>query len=510
MKELICKKINLKLLLFISFILIIIIFSFVKVKASEVEFTEPITDETCISDDLSVLGIDISPYKVNEKTSKVNKVYVIAVGESYNADNNRIDTYLYFYVPFNCSNNIAFNSINYKINNSEVMTYYLPMIEWDEKNCIASNHLFKVKSFSINEFKTFDININSISYTIGNDINECLSDFSCNVSCNFIKSDNSIHYYISSKYDKTILIDEIQVVKIRLLDKNLFNSWNDFWDRIWANKTDYYDFYFYNFNMPDNVYFDDITYSKFRYDYFVVEGEKNTFSNIIDDYENIISSELKEKEYYAYDKNGHTITTTCDINNEKVEMTIPIFYLGNRVRDNQFGELKEAYDINDIDDKLFEYDCSILLDTTSAQKESISRNVLGTGVVVGEHYIETKFDNIELLELNYEYQGKEYKCQVVSKPIETSEIENIEPNEKNETLDFFNDWINVLNDFKNSDFVSWFMNNYPNSLYLIILLVIMIPVLIALLPSIITALIKLLISIISLPIKALKMILKRN
>lgn len=502
----------LKLNIVIFVCLMIITSLFIKVGAKQTEFIEPITDETCITDDLNVLGVDTSSYKVSSKTIGFNKIYVVAVGESYNPSLNEIAIYLYFFIPFNYLNveDISFVSVDYKLNSETLKSFSFDNVKWNDMNYDSEKQLFKIKAFSINDFKTFNLSITNISYSIGEEENKCSSDFKCNVSCNFIQSDNMIHYYILSDYDKTIIIDDIQVVKIRLKDKNLWNGWNDFWDRLWTDKTDYFDFYFYNFNMPDDIKYDDIVYSKFNYDYYKVEGAKNTVFSMIDEYENIVSIESKEKEYYAYDMAGHKVTKTCNINNESVEMTLPIFYLGNRVLDSQFGELTRLYETSDIDSKLFDYDCSILLDTTSAQTQRISRSVMGQAMNVGYYYVETKFDNIELLELNYKYDGKEYECQVVSKVIDDSEVEKIEPKEKNDFYDFMNDFIELFNSIKNSDLATWFVGNFPNSLYLIIMIIILLPIILSFMPNIIVALFKLIVKFVTLPLKALKLIIKRN
>ena len=94
--------------------------------------------------------------------------------------------------------------------------------------------------------------------------------------------------------------------------------------------------------------------------------------------------------------------------------------------------------------------------------------------------------------------------------IDDSEVEKIEPKEKNDFYDFMNDFIELFNSVKNSDLATWFVGNFPNSLYLIIMIIILLPIILSFMPNIIVALFKLIVKFVTLPLKALKLIIKRN
>ena len=126
----------------------------------------------------------------------------------------------------------------------------------------------------------------------------------------------------------------------------------------------------------------------------------------------------------------------------------------------------------------------------------------------------TRLDDIQLLELHYVSNGSLYKAKVISEPIQEEDVTGIDVNKddlpKKETNNFFEELINIFDDLENNEFINWFISNLPNSLYISILIIILIPVFISFIPSFITVLIKLLMRLISLPIKALKTVLRRN
>ena len=179
---------------------------------------------------------------------------------------------------------------------------------------------------------------------------------------------------------------------------------------------------FYNFNFPDHIEYDDVLYAKFQYD--VVSYQETTTSNIVNG-TNKTSNEIgREKVISEYNQSSNVL----QVNKNSVQLEFPTFYLGNRIKDKQFGSL----DLNSYDSS-FDYDCSVLLGSTY---RTCQLKMPYPAYKCVDSY--DKLDEIEILELHYENDGIVYKCQMAGGKVDTEkpndDYEPINPGKDDESL----------------------------------------------------------------------------
>lgn len=458
-------------LLFISLFLILTLN--ITVSATELTYNNPITDDSTIVDDFKVLGLEISDYYIPEAYDYY-KFYVVGVGES--CEDNIFQTYFYLYNP-TILNAVPQLSITY--NGSR--TCDLNIVEYDE-----THGLIKAVGFSYPYIADYVIqvwNIKSVSYEI--DEGSVESDpiperVERNSKSNFIAelkhnaTDGSIN--IELKFNTLIILEEYEAFRVVVRqDDNFINNWNKWW----SDSETVMSVYFYNFNFPERFKNTDIvrsavfSYTEVKYKYVY---KKDNISIINPTYSELVSSSeeatIIEQEYLPD-------TYVLRVNNYSQQLTFPTFYLGNRILDNQFGNLKMSEYSSD-----FNYDCSVLVGSSfeSIQTKSDFKTINGINL-----------KQIEMLELHFRCDGIEYKAQVVSTPVDPTPIIPDKPSAKKNLWEMF---------------VDWFLSNLPYSVILIILifvvLAVVIPVIIVLAPYIIKFIIwlfKIIIRIIILPFK---------
>lgn len=464
------------------FILATILFSITTIYAKEVEFTDPITDDTNILDDLDVLGVDISFYTTGTISQK--KAYVVAIGENYTLETDTIQTFMYFFIPYNFEdiNNVQFKKIDYILEGISNKTHLFEKQSWiDGKNYDSTHHLFKVKGFQLSRFASFEVEITKIQFedieysepiNSGYDADEYIStyesesSFKSNISCTINKENGQTLYSINNYFDMTIVIDDVEVVVVDISEdyKGIINllSGGEFVGPLSRLLGDYENkgicAYFYNFNIPDNVKIDSIEYAKFELDKYNVSGSGmfslDSFNNFTTPYKlwktvytNKVEERYKPNFYIEKDLEENIIhevypgDKTFKIGGNAYESKIENFYIGNRIIDNKLGSIDLESKKVDGDLSSFNMDCSILVDITEyvyQEKPSIH--------LYYDFEYET-LDNIELIELHYKYNGKLFKCQVVSDPVNSKDFNEVNVQPKNEVDDFFQ---NIFNFFKSN------------------------------------------------------------
>ena len=492
-----------KFYLFFLFLFSFISISSISVSAETIEYKNIITDESTIEEDFNILKLDLEDFFIPKKY-KVNKWYVVAMSESYVDD--KIQTYFYLYNPTLYKDNFPSLYIDYSINNVEdsfIVTKYL--------ECLDLKGIYKVKGFSYSYIKKVDILLTEIEhvlydYSVDLDPNEDVplierynfnTDFEANIEHSLLRNS----FNLELKYNSTLIIEEYDVVEIEIFEDNNFIN---FWDDLWSfGKDGTLLAYFYNFNFPDRIKPEKINYAKFYYVYeefeeVVLDGsawEDGTlkelgFNSRYVPYKNSLS---KEKIINEYNDDSKTLR----VNKNSQELTFPTFYLGNRIVDKQFGSLKV-----DLDSSYFDYDCSVLLDTTIKESNKLIEQIMGYGNHTATKYHYTTLNDIELLELKYTTDGVFYKCQVVNKPVDNEDIISGDATDNN-------------NDSGWDLFLEWFINNFPMSmayigllLALIIVGISLFPMMIPYIPKILITLFKVIKWLILLPFKILKSIIK--
>ena len=201
-----------------------------------------------------------------------------------------------------------------------------------------------------------------------------------------------------------LVIEDFLVVEENVTQNNTFKA---FITSVMPQQPTALNIYFYNFNFPDHIEYDKVTYAKFQYDYIscLVYDYNDLYEGLgYEDSYSELNRKTEIKEFYDEDK-------TLQVNDFSMELTFPTFYLGNRVEDNQFGDLE----ISNPED--FEYDCSILLGSAT----ETAFKMPGTLGPMGTRTVSNRFDEIEILELHYENDGILYKCQVAGGKVDTEE-----------------------------------------------------------------------------------------
>lgn len=511
------KKNDFNLKLYIVFILVIV-FTFiasVHVSADTIVYEDKIDENTTIQDDFKLLGLDYSSFHKSKKYLDNPEAYIIAMGETYLNDMSKenMQTFIYLYTPFEYEQ-IKSISFKYSVNDdSKTYTYEADGLI-NPFLYSSSNGLLKVNGFKYECSKNdkITIQLSSVTYRIKNVLTN--NDY-INVTHTFndgmmeenntdvfeaVCTHNEKTLQIDLQFNSTLIIDEYEAVCVPIYQDDTFiNKWNSGWSGEWNGL----DLYFYNFNFPDSIKVDSVEYAKFSYYYKHYYDIRHTSL-----FEDKTESKLLDTEFKVNEYSNET--KTVNVNKNSVVVDFPVFSLENRISSGQFDSytrIYESYKNN------FDYDCSVLIDTTTNTEKR--RSMQG---VTTFYYDYTRLDDIELLELHYVSNGSLYKAKVITEPIKEEDVNGTDITKddlpKKEADNPFTELLDIFNEFKNSEFVSWFMDNYPNTLYVAIAIVIgifiLMPIAIGLLPSFISGLIKLLIKLISMPFKALKLILKRD
>lgn len=414
--------------------------------ASELEYVNNIfTDETSIEDDFQNLQMDINDYyKPNYNYSKW---YVIAMSEAYANENYDIQTYFYIFNPTNPKiyedywqdlddvgeehyQRITDFKLKYTLSGTEKEGFFEVLsINYD-------HHIYKVKAFVYEYTSRAEIAISSVqNYTSEVNGLDFISESTFKATCNHSKLNG---FNVELDFNSTIIIDECKVVEVEVhQDDKFINNWNSFW----SGKDPSVLVYFYNFNFPKHIKYDEVVYAKFQYDYLTVYEKIWTHQEsyggewVPDDrYTEYNLKEIKDREKVVSEYNNES--KTIRVNKHSQELTFPTFYLGNRIKDKQFGDL-------DVEGQTesFNYDCSILLDSTYRIRRD-GYGGKGPSGKLNQHYMEldyTTLDQVELIELHYKNEGILYKCQVVSRPIQNEEFDKVTakpPNKENKFIEF--------------------------------------------------------------------------
>ena len=514
------KKNNFNLKLYIVFILFIVftLITSVHVSAETIVYEDKIDSNTTIQDDFKLLGLDYSSFHKSKKYLDNPEAYIIAIGETYindgsivvdNESKENMQTFIYLYTPFEYEQikNISFK---YSVNNESKTYIYEADGLINPFLYSTSNGLLKVNGFKYKCSKNdkITIQLSSVTYRIKNVLTN--NDY-INVTHTFndgLMEENNTDVFeavcthndktlqIDLQFKSTLIIDEYEAVCVPIYqDDNFINNWSSGWTGEWNAL----DLYFYNFNFPDSIKIDSVEYAKFSYYYKKYHDYKVTSL-----FENKTTTDLLETLFKVNEYSNST--KTINVNEKSVTVDFPVFSLENRISSGQFDKytrIYESYKNN------FDYDCSVLIDSTT----NVENRKSVQGILIQDFYY-TRLDDIQLLELHYVSNGSLYKAKVISEPIQEEDVTGIDVNKddlpKKESNNFFEELINIFDDLENNEFINWFISNLPNSLYISILIIILIPVFISFIPSFITVLIKLLMRLISLPIKALKTVLRRN
>lgn len=475
------------------------------------------TDETSIEDDFKLLNININEYY--KPKYNYGKWYVIGMSEGYvDTESFDIQTYFYIYNPSSPKtyeywyqddddlgeehyNEITDFNITYKLTGKQNSSLSKVLsINYD-------HHIYKVKGFIYSFKERAEIEILSIQNFMTSGWGYT-SESTFKSICNHSKLNG---FSVELSFNSTLIIEEYTVVEVEVhQDDNFINGWNSFW----SGKDPSVLVYFYNFNFPDHIEYDSVEYAKFQYDYLTVYEKIWTKQNnyggewVPDDrYTNDCIKDIKNREKVISEYRDDS--KTLRVNNNSQELTFPTFYLGNRVTAKQFGTLK----IEESDEKLFDYDCSILLESTYKTRSDWYGK--GPSGKLNQHYMEldyTTLDKVEILELHYKNDGILYKCQVVNKPVDNEDFDKVDTTPPESA------W---------TKFCNWFKDQFPWSLLifaapvLLIIAAILFPHVFSLIlkyivagfKSVISALqwvVKAIIYIITLPIRLIIRIFKRE
>lgn len=473
-----------KLYIIFTCIFILLIFGSSNVFASSLGYKNVITDASTIEEDFEVLGMDISNYGPTKEI--INKSYIISYAEGILNDN-RIQSYIYLYLSYDTRNTLLENfTFTYKLNNKEY-THSGSVL-----NKIG-DRLFKIKGFKYDYIKDVDIKIKlnemykiiqESNYAYKKILLPASNDFTVSMSHSLLADNKPFEMELA--YNSVIVIDEIQLVRVNVQPElwetcSFASWWNTFFD---LNSKELY-LHFYNFNFPDNVEVDSIDYAKFEYDYVRYYMGGNQYTGKYDDPE-IKSKEYKMKEYLPGTKKFETY-------NQSGELEFETFVLGNRITK---GEFPDYVGFSDAEKAMFDYDASILLDS------SVKKG--GYSVLYGRGHEEWyELENVNFLELHYTNDGIQYKCQVISKDVGTAAdpetpVDGDDPSEDKPEW-----WEELWEEFK-----KWFLDNLPESAFICIAVAVLLPVIIAFCPQVLGFILKVVIWIFKSIIKIFVWIVK--
>lgn len=376
--------------------------------AEEVKYKNVITDTTTIAEDFEVIGLNLEEYYISSKYS-YDKWYVVGMSEAYTESQN-IQTYFYLFNPTKESGNfflqVKYFFIKYKFGENDTLNECkLSNISYDEEH-----NVYKVKGFKYDYSDNKEIYVDFVGYQANNG-----NTFEYGSTFKSINTHSKIDgFSVELSFDTMLVIENYKVVEENVIEnKNFVNLFiNSPW---WSKDPTSMYIYFYNFDFPDHIEYDDVIYAKFEYDLVsysgldINEAYESKYGNLESKSE--LSRETIIDEYSQKDNK-------LQVDKYSVELTFPTFYLGDRVKDKQFGELN----ISNPND--FKYDCSILLGATYEVKKDFiyCENPMAYRPVyytIGEEYENQKFDDIEILELHYSNDGIVYKCQVAGGNVDT-------------------------------------------------------------------------------------------
>ena len=462
-----------------SFILLLISFIFISFDASAEEVAvKEITSTTSIANDFEILGLDINDF-YKPKSYDYDKWYVVAAAEDMKKENDyNIQSYIYVFNPFDKAVGKDSESFMLYYNFSDGFTRLsnTSIAAYD-----AEHLIYKLEAFRYNFVEKEKITISKITYTfetrLGTEEEPITQEVDFSYEVTHSKEDGC---YISLEFDSLLILEEYDVLKINIeQDNNFFNFFNKFYGFAPTNMY----VYFYNFNFPERIKYDDVTYAKFEYDYIEVQTQTP-----IAGYEKYYPSKYEEKsrtrkpnEYYPGDQE-------IQVNGNSQKLTFPTIYLGNRLQDNQFGDLEVSGDVES-----FNYDCSILLDYTYATITPMQMHIPdllnGTSLqYVGNYSEYTAIDKVEILELHYENDGITYKCQVAGGLIDDEDFS--EGTAKDPTFSIIPKWWeNLLEELKQlwDKLLAWIEENPIQNIVIAIIVAILS---IAVIAALIWALIK--------------------
>lgn len=483
-----------KLYILLSCIFIFLIVESLNVHAASVGYENVITDTSSIEEDFEILGMDLSNYTKFNKA--LNKSYIIAYSESI-LDNNDIQSYIYVYLSYDNKKNLVkdFN-FSYRINGKDYS--FDKAVELENIN----DYLFKIKGFTYTYQRDVDINIklekmNCLVEKNDSDLNSNPNDslieqpninyyedilipeskyFSVSISHSLI-SDNK-PFEMELAYDSVMLIEKWTCKSIQIpSSSNFFQMIGEAFSSIGSGSD--LQLIFYNFDFPDNISPDSILQAVFNYDYNVYTAKIGSTKEPTKDYEHSykaspipdIKGNYNDEDLGVYSPKTHTFKAS----KFSKELSFETFVLGNRVEKGEF----DYVDMSDLKND-FDFDCSILLGSTYTTYFYESQT---------KEY--SQMENIEFIEMTYEKDGIVYKCQVISETVEKPEPEF--PEKKKEWWEIF--W-------------EWFMENLPESAFICIAIVILIPIIIALCPQVLGFILKGIIWLFKSIIKILVWILK--
>ncbi len=396
------------IILFVAFISPF--FTSFNTNASTVDYVN-VSDTSTIEEDFKLLELDINNYYLNEPNLedyrdlpngsdlyfedvlKRDEFYFVALSQTYLEDTKEFQVYLYMYnqIPHSFKQQeydyLYSVKIDYKLNNLTNTNYLLlPLSKVDERG------LYKFKAFTYKaDITSVDLEITKASIRCDN--HTITKDYSFTANINNQLVDNN--YNITLKFNSTLILKEYTAVEV-YLDKD--SGWDQFCEDAmnwFGGEWTSVKVVFYNFNFPNNIVPDSIDYANFTYD------KKTTKSKNSMVYEEF--TETLDNSYLPGDN-------TINVSDHSSKFYFPTFYIGNRIKDNQFGSLEFTNE----QIKLFEnYKCSILLDVL---------NYTETKHLTTKYEEFQKITNIDLLELWYTKDGVQYKCQVIADEVDPSPI----------------------------------------------------------------------------------------
>lgn len=405
--------------------LLLIVWTSISVAAEATKYQPNLfTDETSIEDDFKLLNIDINDYYKPEKYN-YQKWYVIGMSEGYvDTDSFDIQTYFYLYNPTEYGSTDNYMStpasfyLNYKIGEAgEEQSEQLAIkLDYNKEHLI-----YKIKGFTYSFTERAEIYITKIKHFSLNG-SGITSDSSFKAVANHSKLNG---FQVELSFNSTIIIESVEVVGMEIQPNNSFFNYvfsgeifkDLFTDGVNSEKLK---LYFYNFNFPNHIKPNSIEKAVFQYEkeFWKKKYRLKDFSapELLSD--DKISSEELTSELLPGE-------FTFDIGDKRDPITFPRFYLGNRINDQQFGDLE----FKSIDIASFDYDCSIFLDyNCELEYDRFEINIFGKSP--DTRYQEySKLKDVELIELWYEKDSILYKCQVVSSPTDSKPMypENPEP-----------------------------------------------------------------------------------
>nr|MCR5786925.1 hypothetical protein [Acholeplasmatales bacterium] len=460
-------KLNLKLAVFVFIFLLCSIILNINTKADTIVYENRITDESSIQDDFQLLGLEYKAYYKSEKYLDKPEAYLIAYAESYieeAKEDKDIQSYLYIYTPHEYKYILSIE-FKYMINNNNKLSYIAYKLD------SSDNGLIKIKfiKYKSTDKDNITINLASISYIYDNN-NQAKFEFnnglkyndteSLNVICNHYNNSETLE--IEVEFNSVLIIDKYEAVCVPIFqDDNI----NNYINNLFNSGETAINLFFYNFNFPDSIKVDSVEYAKFSYYYNtyqdrLISGVKDSTYQY--------QKKLIEKEYIV---NEYSNTSKkVRVNDNSVEVDFPIFALENRIEAGQFNNYQRIYDNYKNN---FNYDCSVLIDST-IKTANVTNKVFYNQI----DYEYTLLDDIDLLELHYKANGKTYKSKVIVDKVEEEDVTGTDtskdelekkPTNNNDTA-LFDSLLSMFNNINNNNFFKWFVNNLPNSFIVLALL----------------------------------------